>query len=59
MTVKDLRYIKINTVNLLYSIIDKINGYIEDIDGNNNMTLVPIDKSKDTLKRYEDLWTKI
>ena len=59
MTVKDLRYVKINTVNLLYSIIDKINGYIEDIDGNNNMALVPIDKSKDTLKKYEDLWTKI
>ena len=59
MTVKDLRYVKINTVNLLYSIIDKKNGYIEDIDGNNNMTLVPIDKSKDTLKKYEDLWTKI
>ena len=59
MTVKDLRYVKINAVNLLYSIIDKINGYIEDIDGNNNMTLVPIDKSKDTLKKYEDLWSKI
>ena len=34
MTFKDLRYVKINSVNLLYLIINKINGYFEEINGN-------------------------
>ena len=29
VTVKDLSYVKTNTVNPLYLITDKINGYIE------------------------------
>ena len=30
VTVKNLSYIKINSINPLYFIIDKINGYIEE-----------------------------
>ena len=48
--VKDLRSVKINSVNSLYLIIIKINGYIEDSDGNKYLMLVPNDESKDTLK---------
>ena len=59
MTFKDLNYAKINSVNLLYFIIDKINGYIEESDGNNYLTLVSTDESKDTLKKCEQLWDKI
>ena len=52
VTVKDLRYIKGNNVKPLYLIINKINGHFE---GSNGST----DQSKDTLKKYEEQWTKI
>ena len=55
MTVKDLSYATINSVNPLYRIINEINGYIEESNGNKNLTLVPTDESTDTLKRYEEL----
>ena len=58
MTVKNLNYPKINGVNPLYLLIDKINGYIEKSNGNKSSTLVPTDESKDTPRRYEDLWKK-
>ena len=41
-----------NVVNLLYFIIDKINGYIEENSGNKYFTLVAADKNKGTLKKY-------
>ena len=47
MTFKDLRYVKINIVNLLYLIINKINGYFEEINGNKYLALVPINESKE------------
>ena len=59
MAIKDLRYIKINSVNCLYLIINKINGYIEESNKNKHLTLVPTDESKDTLKKFEELWNKI
>ena len=46
---------KINTVNPLYFIIDKINVYIEEDNGNTYLTLVPTDESKDMPKAYEEL----
>ena len=57
MTVKDLRYVDINFINLLYPIINKINGYIDEnkkwaqekINENKYLTLVPTDERKDTL----------
>ena len=58
MTIKNLSYIKINGVNPLYFIIDKINGYIEESNGNKYLMLVPIDESKDTLKNMKNYETK-
>ena len=48
-----------NSVKLLHLFINKINGYIEEINGNQYLTIVPADESKDTLKKYEELWDKI
>ena len=31
VTIKDLKYVKINSVNPLYRIINKVNGYFEEI----------------------------
>ena len=50
VTVKNLSYTKTNSVNLLYLIIDKINGYIEESNRNEHLMLVPTDECKDTLK---------
>ena len=52
--VKDVSYTTINRVNSLYLIINKINGYIEELHGNEYLTLVPNDESKNTLKKYEE-----
>ena len=41
---------KINSVNFSYLIIQEINGYIKENNGNKYLTLVPTDKRKDTLK---------
>ena len=58
VTIKGLSYVKINIVNSLYFIIDKISGYIEESNGNKYLTLVPPDESKNTLRRYGELWNK-
>ena len=50
MTIQDLSYVKVNSVNLLYPLINKTNGYIEESNGNKYLTLVPTDKIKGTLK---------
>ena len=49
---------KIGSVNFLY-LINKINGYIEERNRNKYLVLVPADESKDTLKKYEELWSKM
>ena len=51
VTIKNLRYININRVNLLYITIVKANGYIEQSNGNEYLKLVPTDESKDILKK--------
>ena len=58
-TVKDPSYATINSANPLYFGINLINGYIEQSNGNKYLTLVPPGESKDTQKRYEELWIKI
>ena len=57
MMVKALIYQKIDGVNPLYIIIDKINGYIEVSNGNKYLTLVSTDESK-IVKKYGELWVK-
>ena len=53
-TIKNLRCIKINSVNHLCLITHKINGYIEESNGNKYLTLVPTAESKDTIKMCEE-----
>ena len=48
-----ISYKKTNSVKFLYIIINRINGYIEESKENKYLTLVPTDKSKDTLNKYE------
>ena len=48
MTVKDLKYNKINSVNPLYLIFSKINGSFEEV--NKYLTLVPANESIEIIK---------
>ena len=59
MTIKDSKYVKINSVIPLYLIINKVNGYFEEINGNKYLTLAPTNESKEKIKKYEELKSKI
>ena len=49
-----------NSINRLYLIFNKVNGYSEEINGNKFLTLVPTSKSKEKkLKNYKEIWSKI
>ena len=58
MTIKDSKYVKSYSVNLLYLIFKNVNGYIEEINKSKYLTLVPTNKSKEKTKKYEELWKK-
>ena len=59
MTIKDSKYVKMDSVNPLYLMFNKMNGYFEKNDGNKYLTLVPTNESKGKIKKYEELWSKI
>ena len=46
MTINDSKYIKINSVNPLYLIFNKVNGYFEETKGNKYLTLIEKLKNK-------------
>ena len=57
--VKIKKDIKISSVNPLYLIFKEMTGYFDEINGNQYLTLVPINESKDKTKKYEERWIKI
>ena len=59
MTIKDSKYVKINNVNFLHLIFNKVSGYFEEINRNKYLTLVPTNETKEKIKKYEELWSKI
>ena len=50
-TIKDSKYRKVYSVNFLYLIFNKENGYFEEINGNKYLTLVPTNESKEKKKK--------
>ena len=58
-TGKDSEYLSINSVNPLYLIINEIDGYVEEMNGNKYLTLVSRDKNKEVLTKYTELWDGI
>ena len=59
MTINDSKYVKINNVNLLYFIFCKVKVYFEEINKNKHLTVVSNNESKEIIKKYEELWSKI
>ena len=49
VTMKNLKYVKINSVNPLYVIFSKVNGYFEEIDKSKYLKLVPTNESKEKI----------
>ena len=59
VTVKSFRYIKVNRLNPLYVIIDKINRSIEESNGDKYLTVDPTDESKGIFNKYKEMQSKI
>ena len=57
--VKIKKDLKISSVNPLWLIFKEMNGYFDEINGNQYLTLVPTNESKDKTKKYEEQWIKI
>ena len=48
---KDSDYVKIKSVNLLYMMIGKVNGYIEEKNGSRYLAFDSADKTKEVLNK--------
>ena len=59
VTIKDSRYVKINSVNPLYLIFERKNGHFEEINKSKYLRLVPTNDSKEKNNKYEELWCEI
>ena len=59
MRIKESKYVKLYSANLLYFIFDKVNGYSEEINKNMYLKLVPINESKEKINKYEEPRSKI
>ena len=57
VTIKE--FVNIYSVNPLYLIFSYVNGYFEEINGSKYLTLVPTNESKEKIKNYEELRSKI
>ena len=56
---KDSDYVKINSVNPLYLIINEVDGHFEEKNGNKYLILDSTDKNKKVLIKYTTLWDGI
>ena len=56
---KDSDHVKTNTVNPLYLVIDEVDGYIEENNGNKYLTFASTDKNKKVLEKYAKVWDEI
>ena len=53
VTIKDSKYAKINSVNPLYLILHKMDGYFEEINENKYLMLFYTNESKEKMKKYK------
>ena len=60
ITIKSVSdYENINSANPLYLIIDDVDGYIEENNGNKYLNFASPDKNKKVLEKYTKFWNKI
>ena len=53
---KDLKNYNVNPFDFIFDIV---NGYVEEINENKYLMLVPSNESKKIIQKYEELWIKI
>ena len=58
MTIKNWKDIKISSVNPLCFIFSKLNGYVEEININKYLAMVPTNESKENLKNMKNCGVK-
>ena len=51
---KDFDYVNSHSVNTLYLIIEKIDGCIEEKNGNKYLILISTDKNKEVLTKFTE-----
>ena len=56
---KEIHYVQISSINPLYLIIGKVDGYIEEKNGNKYLTQNSTDNNKELLAKYTKLWDGI
>ena len=59
VTIRDSKYVKINIINPLYLIINKVNGYFEEINKNKYLALVPTNRAIKKLKNMKSCRVKL
>ena len=59
VTIKDHKYLKINSVNPLYLFFCKVNEYFQEINKNKYLMLLSANESKEKIKKYEEFLSKI
>ena len=59
VTIKNSKYVKINSINPLYLMFNKMNEYFEEINEDKYLILVPTNESKEKIKKYDELWIKV
>ena len=52
-------HLKISSVNPLYLMFNKMNGYFDEVNGNKYLTLVPTNKAKKKLKNMKSCGLKL
>ena len=50
---------KINSVNPLYLMINRIDGFIEDRNGDKYLNIASTDRNGEALKKYSKVWNRI
>ena len=58
MTIKDSKYVRINSVNYLYLISSKMNGYFEEINKHKCLMLVHTNEDKEKIKNMNNFRVK-
>ena len=56
--IKDSKFLKINSINSLYLVINKVNGHFEEINRNKYLALVPANESKEITKDMKNCGVK-
>ena len=55
LVIKDSKYVKINSVNCLYLIMNKVKEYFEEIRKSKYLALVPTNESKEKILKNDEL----